>query len=131
MTSPDVPALQSACDQLVTTATDPAAARALIVQMWALGAHAADDLLTDMRDVAARHAARTGTEMSAADLLDTLGRHQSAAQLREAINVALSAHQQAATDLARAERATRAARAAARLAQTTEHRRVARVARAA
>lgn len=118
-----VDALRDACDRLVQTAADPAAARALVVSVWALGAAAADDLLADLCHVAAGSAERTGETASAADLLDALGRHEAAARLRESVERGIAAHERAAQDAARAERAVLAARAAVRLATTTEHRR--------
>ncbi|TNM69195.1 hypothetical protein FHN55_05305 [Streptomyces sp. NP160] len=121
---PDVEALQAACEQLVRTAADPSAARALVVRVWALGAAAADDLLLDLCDVAASSAARTGAEPSAADLLDALGRHDAAGQLRTAVDRGVAEHREAGARAARAERAADAARAVVRIATVTHHRRV-------
>jgi len=119
--------LQAACDQLVATAADPAAARALLVRVWALGAATADGLLADLCDVAATSAARAGTEPDAAALLDALGRHDEAARVREAVRRGLEDHQRSATAAVRAESARRAARAAARVAEVSRHRRLAAV----
>lgn len=122
-TAPDLDALRSACDALVAGAADPAAARAAAAGLWALGALAADDLLADLRALAAGHAARTGTEAGLADLLDALGRHEEAASHRGAVHRGLLSHAHARAQEARGEAARRAARAAARLAGVTEHRR--------
>ncbi|MBF5081774.1 hypothetical protein [Quadrisphaera sp. INWT6] len=119
--------LQAACDQLVATAADPAAARALLVRVWALGAATADGLLADLCDVAATSAARAGTEPDAAALLDALGRHEEAARVREAVRRGLDDHQRSAGAAARVEAARRAARVAARLAEVSRHRRLAAV----
>lgn len=119
---PDVEALHAACEQLVQTAADPAAARALVVRVWALGAAAAEDLVLDLCDVAATGAARTGTELSASDLLDAMGRHDAAAQLRGAVDRGVAAHQRALEHAARAERAAHAARAVVRIAAVAHHR---------
>lgn len=117
--------LQDACDRLVATAADPAAARALLVRVWALGAATADGLLADLCDVATTSAARAGTEPDAAALLDALGRHDEAARVREAVRRGLEDHQRSAAAAARAEAARRAARAAARIAEVSRHRRAA------
>lgn len=126
MSSSDVRALHAACDQLVASAADPDAARALLLRVWALGAAAADDLLADLGDVAARQAARTGSEATAAELLDALGRHQGASLVRDGVERGLADHRAAAEALAaaavRADAARRAARAAVRIAQVTHHR---------
>lgn len=122
-TSPlDLQALHAACDRLVATAADPAAARSVLLRMWALGAAAADDLLDDLCRAAQHHAARTGTEASPAELLDALGRHQHAAALDQASARGLVEHDEA-TAQARAQRAADAARAVARLVQVDHHRR--------
>lgn len=121
-TGPDVDALRAACEELVQTAADPAAARALVVRVWALGAAAADHLLLDLRDVAECAAARSGTEPGAADLLEALGRHDDAAGLRDAVASGLAAHERTAREAAVAERAVLAARAAARIAAVVHHR---------
>lgn len=119
--------LQTACDQLVATAADPAAARALLVRVWALGAATADGLLADLCDVATTSAARTGAEPDAAALLDALGRHDEAARVRDAVRCGLEDHHRSADAAARAEAARRAARAAVRLAEVSRHRRLASV----
>lgn len=118
----DLPALHAACDRLVVTAADPAAARSVLLRMWALGAAAADDLLDDLCRAALNHAARTGTEASLTELLDALGHHQHAAALNQACARGLLEHDEA-TAHARAQRAVEAARAVARLAQVDQHRR--------
>jgi len=118
-----VEGLQAACDQLVATAADPAAARALLVRVWALGAATADGLLADLCDVAATAAARAGAEPGAPALLDALGRHGEAARVRAAVQRGLEDHRRAVDDAARVEAARRAARAAARIAEVSRHRR--------
>ncbi|MGQ7295307.1 hypothetical protein [Quadrisphaera sp. KR29] len=119
----DAQDLRAACDRLVEAAADPAAARAAVVAVWALGACAADDLLADLRALAAGHAARTGAEPGAADLLDALGRHAEAAAHRRAVGSGLREHRQGLLAAARARAAQGAARAAVRLAGVAEHRR--------
>ncbi|PWJ45792.1 hypothetical protein SAMN06264364_1515 [Quadrisphaera granulorum] len=129
----DVDALREASDRLVDGAADPAAARALVVKVWALGASAADDLLADLCRAAERIAARTGAEPSAAELLEAVGRAAGAQHLRAAVESGLIAHERAAKvaaeaaldaerEVERAASATRAARAATRLARVWEHR---------
>ncbi len=120
----DLRALRTACDRLVATAADPAAARSVLLRMWALGAAAADDLLDDLCRAAQRHAARTGTEASPVELLDALGHHQLAAALDRASSRGLAEHDEATAQAqAQAQRAVEAARAVARLAQVDHHRR--------
>lgn len=126
---PDVEALQAACDQLVDAAADPAAARALVVRVWALGAAAADDLLADLCLAAASGAEATGHRWSAAELLDALGRTEAASRLRAAEELGLAVHERAAEEAAqraaRSARAQQAARAVVRIATTMHHRRAA------
>lgn len=127
--APDLEALHAACDRLVTTAADPAAARSVLLRMWALGAAAADDLLDDLCRAAQRHATRTGTEASPLELLDAIGRHQHAATLNQASVRGLIEYDEA-TAHASAQRAVDAARAVARLVQVDQDRRGAAAGRA-
>ncbi|TXR56106.1 hypothetical protein [Quadrisphaera setariae] len=124
-TGAGVEALREACDRLVESAADPAAARAVVVAVWALGAASTDHLLDDLCAAAATGAARTGAPVDAGDLLDLLGRHEAASRLRGAVERGLAAHAEAAQEAARADRAVLAARAAVRIAATAQHRRTA------
>lgn len=121
-TGHDVEALQAACDELVRTAADPAAARAVVVRVWALGVSSTDELLAGLCAAAATAAERTGTPPDAVELLALVGRQEDALRLRGAVERGLDAHDRAVHEAARARRAVLAARAAVRIASTAQHR---------
>lgn len=93
--------VQRGCDALVAGATDPDAARAVIVKVWALGAAVAEDLLEDLVEVAVSTAGCTGAEPSTSQVLAALGHHEAAERIRTAVEAGRQAHQEAAARVLR------------------------------
>lgn len=89
--TPEVVRTKGTLDELVLAAPDPNAAMAAVVQVWALGGMAADDVLDDLEAIAVSAALHRGVELTAAELLDVFGQVERAQRIRDAVEAGRAA----------------------------------------